>query len=497
MVSAEEPSVKRLLAYPIKLRFSEVRRPAGPAPGSPPSSDDGDNEEDEDDDPRKRKRRARFTSPPPGARCLSAVGQACLQRGQSSDQGGPSVREASTRSLMANTGTKEEDSRRDGPSGANVTHAIEEAAEGASPGTATANDALGTEEAAEGLSPGVAPSAHINVVVAASADIDESEPPNESSVGVEQPQSAVIPSVTSPTLMRFQIDEVSGPLPLSEPISATHVGPGPSAAAVCDEQLNMPPGGLVCGAVHDLGQMPVVGLGDATAWTSPGRSTVRVSSQNSPVGAATVGSPTPASPNTPGPPMRKSAAARPLQVYSRRRLRRQRHDCSSPVGAVSPSVADVLVQSGTSLAGAGPCFSPLASEVVGSPRTGAAIPSCATDFINKLARRATGLLPVPRTNKKKRSSRPPGKASRQSRRIAGKKAEFGPEDLERRMKKKAMQALDIIDEHEGIDQQALDEYAKLFGQPLCESHIRALTALFNWILPADLDLDCGGFELLN
>ena len=65
------------------------------------------------------------------------------------------------------------------------------------------------------------------------------------------------------------------------------------------------------------------------------------------------------------------------------------------------------------------------------------------------------------------------------------------------MKKKAMQALDIIDEHEGIDQQALDEYAKLFGQPLCESHIRALTALFNWILPADLDLDCGGFELLN
>jgi hypothetical protein len=57
--------------------------------------------------------------------------------------------------------------------------------------------------------------------------------------------------------------------------------------------------------------------------------------------------------------------------------------------------------------------------------------------------------------------------------------------LKRRMKK-AMQALDILGEQEGIDQQALDDYAKLFGQHLSDSHIHALTALFNWSLPDEL-----------
>jgi hypothetical protein len=40
--------------------------------------------------------------------------------------------------------------------------------------------------------------------------------------------------------------------------------------------------------------------------------------------------------------------------------------------------------------------------------------------------------------------------------------EFGLNDLERRTKKRAMRTLELIEEHEGIDQQALDEYAKLF-----------------------------------
>jgi len=51
--------------------------------------------------------------------------------------------------------------------------------------------------------------------------------------------------------------------------------------------------------------------------------------------------------------------------------------------------------------------------------------------------------------------------------------------------KKAMQAVDILTEQEGIDQQALDDYAGLFGKALSDSHIRALTALFNWSLPDD------------
>jgi len=51
------------------------------------------------------------------------------------------------------------------------------------------------------------------------------------------------------------------------------------------------------------------------------------------------------------------------------------------------------------------------------------------------------------------------------------RSEFGLNDLERRSKKKAMRTLELIEEHEGIDQQALDEYAKLFEQPLPDAHL--------------------------
>jgi hypothetical protein len=55
-----------------------------------------------------------------------------------------------------------------------------------------------------------------------------------------------------------------------------------------------------------------------------------------------------------------------------------------------------------------------------------------------------------------------------------------------RTRKKAMRSLDIISENEGISQQALDDYAKLFVQPLSDSQLHALAALFNWSLPDGL-----------
>ena len=45
-----------------------------------------------------------------------------------------------------------------------------------------------------------------------------------------------------------------------------------------------------------------------------------------------------------------------------------------------------------------------------------------------------------------------------------------------------MKAVNIIEENEGMDQRALDEYAKLFTQDLSNSHIKALAALFGWVL---------------
>ena len=95
---------------------------------------------------------------------------------------------------------------------------------------------------------------------------------------------------------------------------------------------------------------------------------------------------------------------------------------------VPPSATGMVVPSVTPLATGGASALPLATGmdgVVGSPVTPAAVRaapmlSAQADFINKLARRAVGLLPVPRTNKRKGRSRPPGEASRQSRRLLGK-----------------------------------------------------------------------------
>ena len=75
------------------------------------------------------------------------------------------------------------------------------------------------------------------------------------------------------------------------------------------------------------------------------------------------------------------------------------------------------------------------------------------------------------------------------------RSEFGLNDLERRSKKKAMRTLELIEEHEGIDQQALDEYAKLFEQPLPDAHLQALAAFFHWSLPENLDEGEGGVLL--
>jgi hypothetical protein len=53
-------------------------------------------------------------------------------------------------------------------------------------------------------------------------------------------------------------------------------------------------------------------------------------------------------------------------------------------------------------------------------------------------------------------------------------------DMSRRATKKAMRNLGLIGENEGIDQQAQEEYARLFSEPLSDIHIAALAALFGW-----------------
>uniref|UniRef100_A0A0A9B4A1 Uncharacterized protein n=1 Tax=Arundo donax TaxID=35708 RepID=A0A0A9B4A1_ARUDO len=97
---------------------------------------------------------------------------------------------------------------------------------------------------------------------------------------------------------------------------------------------------------------------------------------------------------------------------------------------------------------------------------------------------AGGILPVPHVPKRGRKAPPPGTAPCRNRRLAGVGVEpLPPPPPSARPKKKVMLALDIVDQHEQVDEQALEEYATLFKHQLSDSHIKALAALFGWSPP--------------
>ena len=89
---------------------------------------------------------------------------------------------------------------------------------------------------------------------------------------------------------------------------------------------------------------------------------------------------------------------------------------------------------------------------------------------------------MPIINKRRYKS---GVTPRRSRRLAGADVEFPLNDMSRRTKK-AMRSLDIIGENEGIDQQTLEEYGKLYGHSLPAEHVKALAALFGWAALEDV-----------
>ena len=104
------------------------------------------------------------------------------------------------------------------------------------------------------------------------------------------------------------------------------------------------------------------------------------------------------------------------------------------------------------------------------------------EFIKRLSKKTTKILLTPCISRRKQQRLPPG-APRRSRRLAGIGVESPKQPAPSRFKKRVMRSLDIISEQEGIDQQALEEYAKFFTQPLSASHIQALAALFGWSSP--------------
>jgi hypothetical protein len=62
------------------------------------------------------------------------------------------------------------------------------------------------------------------------------------------------------------------------------------------------------------------------------------------------------------------------------------------------------------------------------------------------------------------------------------------QDLGARAIKKAMKALLIISDAEGVSQEALQKYARLFKHPLSQKDVEALAALFGWSIPPPVHL---------
>lgn len=207
------------------------------------------------------------------------------------------------------------------------------------------------------------------------------------------------------------------------------------------------------------------------------------------------------------PPLLSKTPAKPLQVYSRCRF----HHCmrgparfvvTPPVPSLAAEVAPArmaaevvaicmalslaaLVDDPTaSLVGVGLTPDLNVSGCSSTAREGVApsaipsvienpppLPNAWTAFIDKLAQHVAGLLLVSAINKHRGRTLPTGDIPQRSQHLAGVKTEFGLNDLERRTKKKAIRSLELIEENESIDQQALDDYVKLFRQPLPDSHL--------------------------
>jgi len=87
-------------------------------------------------------------------------------------------------------------------------------------------------------------------------------------------------------------------------------------------------------------------------------------------------------------------------------------------------------------------------------------------FMKKISKRIEKILPTPRAPKPRARSHTSAAPPRRSRRIAG----VGPESpsgaVPTRYRKRVMTVLNVVNENDGIHQDVLDAYGKLFGQAL-------------------------------
>ena len=62
-----------------------------------------------------------------------------------------------------------------------------------------------------------------------------------------------------------------------------------------------------------------------------------------------------------------------------------------------------------------------------------------------------------------------------------------PSTAVRKIRVDIARTLGILADQEGLAQEALDEYGRLFSKPLSQDHVAALAALFGWAIPKNAD----------
>jgi hypothetical protein len=112
--------------------------------------------------------------------------------------------------------------------------------------------------------------------------------------------------------------------------------------------------------------------------------------------------------------------------------------------------------------------------------------SLVQDFLATITKPVDCILARPATQKRRRKQTPKDFIPRRSNRLK-KDGRGAPSTAVRKIRVDIARTLGIWADQEGLAQEALDEYGRLFSKPLTQDHVAALAALFGWAIPENAD----------
>jgi hypothetical protein len=191
-----------------------------------------------------------------------------------------------------------------------------------------------------------------------------------------------------------------------------------------------------------------------------------------------------------------------LLVYSRQRWKGKQQ---APSAAMSVAIPAPMETPLTALGASNLLSTSTALQMEGAENAGVAVPwetpltieqpmTSREIFVSKLACHTASIMAAPSSFKRSTKTQLARDAPQRSRRIAGDKVEFNMSVPDTRSRKEALRAMGIIKEQEGITEQAMEDYVKLFANPLTDAHLEALTTLFNWSISEFSDSNQEGID---